>query len=290
MMVKAPTLSVVIPCYNGHAFIGETIGSLHRQTFRDFEIIVVDDGSNDLETIRFLDALSEEITLFRQPNKGLPAARNAGIAVARGTYILPLDCDDWLAPDCLEKMIATLLRLPKPGVVFCHLNLVGEASGVLEKHYNFYEQLFFNQLPYSLMFAKDVWERVGRYDESMRRGYEDWEFNIRLGENEIFGTPVREPLFNYRVRQDGMLKGKSHKLHAQLWTEIQQRHPRLYGFRRLLGIWRQWRTRKSTYPKLFLLVWWILHRILPERLFTLLFARLQGMSHSARIEKSVSIR
>ena len=87
-------VSVVLPCYNSHRYLQKTLDSLRAQTFRDFEMILVDDGSDDPDTLAFIDSLADDVRVLRQPNTGLPAARNTGILHAKGEYVLPLDCDD----------------------------------------------------------------------------------------------------------------------------------------------------------------------------------------------------
>ena len=141
-MMPQPSVSVIIPCYNGHKYLSHTLDSVQRQTVRVMEIIVIDDGSNDEETIAYLDALSEDIRLVRQINKGLPAARNAGFREANGDYVLPLDCDDWLDPDFIEKGLAEINKDSEASFCFAWLNLEAESKGVMKKGYNFFEQLF----------------------------------------------------------------------------------------------------------------------------------------------------
>src|SRR5690349_20120509 len=92
---SSPAVSVVVPCYNGGRFIDGLLATLAAQTFRDFEIIIVDDGSNE-ETQRKLESLDPSITVIRQRNQGPGAARNTGLRQARGEFVLPLDCDDAL--------------------------------------------------------------------------------------------------------------------------------------------------------------------------------------------------
>ena len=90
-----PKVTIVIPCYNHGAYLPETLKSVHEQTFQDFEIIVVDDGSSDPATVTILRNLEMNRTrVIHTANHGVSAARNRGIAEARGTYILPLDADD----------------------------------------------------------------------------------------------------------------------------------------------------------------------------------------------------
>jgi glycosyltransferase involved in cell wall biosynthesis len=278
-----PTVSVVLPCYNAHEHLGQAIDSMRAQTFRDFEIIVVDDGSTDPETRAFLDGLDGDVRVVRQENRGLPGARNAGFREARGSYVLPLDCDDWLEPTFLEKTLAALGNAPDATFAFTHIALEGEATGVLDKNFNFFEQLFLNQLPYCLLIPKAVWHEAGGYDETMRHGYEDWEFNIRLGGRGIRGVVLPEPLFHYRVSGSGMLKSVSSDRHGQLWREIQQRNAALYRLPALVRSWWRWRRRPSTYPLVLYFGWLAVFKLLPNVVFAALFDRIQAFSHSRRV-------
>lgn len=275
-------VSIVIPCYNGGATVGRTVASARAQTWGDVEVIVVNDGSTDPETVAVLDAL-QGIRLLRQPNAGLPAARNAGFAAASGRWVLPLDADDWLETDAVAAMIGALEA--DPGAVFacCYLQLEGEARGVLPKSYNFFEQLFLNQLPYCILLPRALWESVGGYDASMRKGYEDWEFNIRLGAQGYFGTVLPRPLFHYQVSSGGMLIAQSNRAHGELWGVIQRKHPQLYRPVSLLHLWRNWRARHSTYPLWLYFGWLAAYHVLPGAWFARLFRWLRRRSHSRRI-------
>ena len=275
-------VSVIIPCFNSGVTIGQTVASVQSQTWLQVEIVVVDDGSTDPATIAVLDALTG-IRLVRQQNEGLPAARNAGFAVATGDYFLPLDADDWLEPDAIEVLLSALKEDPGASFAYSHLQLEGEACGVLAKSYNFFEQLFLNQMPYSLLLPRSVVDAVGGYDESMRKGYEDWEFNIRLGAREFFGHVVSRPLFHYRVSSGGMLISQSNRLHGALWGQIQQKHRGLYRMSRLINLWLEWRIRRSTYPLSFYFAWIMVYRLLPALWFAGLFRWLLQRSHSRRV-------
>jgi len=279
---SAPEISVVLPCYNSHLHLQQTLDSLRAQTFRDFEIVLVDDGSDDPDTIAYLDALPDDVRMIRQINLGLPGARNTAFRNARGVYVLPLDCDDWLEPDYLESALDTLKASPERTVVYSHLNVFGDVSGVLRKNYNFFEQLFLNQLPYCLLMAKSAWQEVGGYDETMRQGYEDWEFNIRLGIHGYFGVAMDKPLFHYRVSQAGMLKSVSRSKHGRLWNSIQKKNPLAYSMVNLVKTWWIWRKKPSTYPLALYFGWIFLHWLLPNAMFAKLFQILLPYSHSAR--------
>jgi glycosyltransferase involved in cell wall biosynthesis len=282
-MAEAPLVSVVIPCFNGGTDLPGALASLHAQTFRDFEVIVVDDGSDDPATLGILDGLGG-VRLVRQENRGLAAARNAGMAAARGAYLLPLDCDDRLEAAFLERTLDALDAWPDAAYAFCHLRLAGERRGVLGKDYDLFTQLFLNQLPYCLLLRRATWEAGGGYDETMRQGYEDWELNVRLGGSGLHGVAVAEPLFIYRVSSAGMLRSLSNRRHGQLWRAIQDRNPALYRPRALFRAWRQWRARPAGYPAWLLLCLLVVHRLLPPAAFNTLFARLSRFSASARLE------
>lgn len=279
-------VSVVIPCYNSGSTIGQTIDSVKAQTWEDIEIIVVDDGSSEPATVATLNALAG-IRLLRQINRGLPAARNAGIGAATGEYVLPLDADDWLEPDAVATLLGSLQASSGASFAFSHMQLEGEARGVLAKSYNSFEQLFLNQLPYSLLMPKEIWKKVGGYDETMRRGYEDWEFNIKLGINGYYGVVVPRPLFHYRVTSGGMLLSRSNSLHGELWREIQDKHANAYIARNLIAMWRNWRRKPSTYPLWMYFGWLFIHRSSSQAAFSTLFRYLRAHSHSRRVTNQV---
>ncbi len=279
-------VSVVIPCFNSGATIRKTVDSVQAQTWRDTEIVVVDDGSTDAATIAVLDSLTG-VRLVRQGNAGLPAARNAGFKVATGEYVLPLDADDWLEPEAIAHLVSALQEAPDASFAYSHLWLQGEAKGVLAKSYNYFEQLFLNQMPYSILMRRSLWQDIGGYDETMRRGYEDWEFNIRLGVHGHYGVVVPRPLFHYRVASTGMLLARSNQLHGELWSEIQNKNKATYRLPHLLRLWQVWRLKPSTYPLWLYFIWLSIYRLLPGKMFALLFRTLRKHSHSRRVSNRV---
>ncbi len=281
-------VSVVIPCYNGGVSVKNAVSSARNQSWNNLEIIVVDDGSDDPETLRILRKM-RDVNVIRQPNRGLPAARNAGIGAATGTYILPLDADDWIEPDTVEELMRAVKGSKGMVTAFTHYTLEGDLSGKLEKSYNFFEQLFFNQMPYCLLYPKAIWQLIGGYDTSMVNGYEDWEFNIRLGVNGFHAVVVPRPLFHYSVSKEGMLLSNSSGLHGLIWAHIQNTHKSLYNFKSLLRLWHVWRKKPSTYPLVFYFGWLILFRILPSTTFTRVFLALRMFSHSRRVSAQNSL-
>lgn len=277
-------VTVVIPCFNSGATLTQTVESVKAQTYKNIEIIVVDDGSTDVFTIATIDGLAK-VRIIRQENAGLSAARNRGFSEARGEYVLPLDADDWLETDALEHLAAALDANQKASFVYSHIQLEGEARGVLKKSFNFFEQLFLNQMPYCILIRRSAWSDVGGYDQSMLRGYEDWEFNIRLGIHGQFGIIVPRALFHYRVTSTGMLLGKSSNLHGELWLEIQRKHKSTYRILSLLKLYRVWSTKASSYPLWMLFFWLSMHRTLPKKIFQVVFCNLRQHSQSRRVTR-----
>lgn len=234
-----PAVSIVIPCYNGGRFLEALLGSIERQTFRDFETILIDDGSTDAATIETLKNLPSWVNVIRQENRGLSGARNTGFRAAKADIVLPLDCDDTLEPEHLAETVPVLLGAPADvGFVYTDQRLTGDAGGISEHFFNRYDQLFVNRMSYCLLLRKQAWRKAGGYDEKMRDGYEDWEFNIRLGKSGYRGIKVAKPLLNYTVASTGMLMSKSSQKHAGLWLGMRRRHRELYRPAALYRLWR----------------------------------------------------
>lgn len=267
-------VSVVIPCYNSGATIEKTIDSIKKQLHGNIEIVVVDDGSDCKVTKELLDSLNG-IRLIRQKNKGLAAARNAGISKSKGELILPLDADDWI-DSAMVGRLAESLQGDSYFYSYCDTILEGERSGLLSREYNFFEQLFLNQLPYCLLFRKKLWEIVGGYDESMNHGYEDWEFNIKLGKAGYFPKHVSQPMFHYRVSKNGMLISKSNLIHGDIWKSIQKKHFELYSIMTIFKTWNDWKNKPSAHNLLLYLLLFLLHKSLPKKIFSILFRVMRG--------------
>lgn len=124
-MISSPKVSVVIPTYNYAQFISQAIDSVLNQTFADYEIIVIDDGSSD-RTLEILQAYGNKICYVTQSNQGLAAARNRGIKLARGELIVFLDADDWFLPQMLEDAVAIFTAQPELGIVVSGWQIVDE--------------------------------------------------------------------------------------------------------------------------------------------------------------------
>lgn len=196
-------VSVVIPCFNAGQYLDEAVRSALAQTYENLEVVVVDDGSTDAETVQVLAAADWPRTqIFRQANAGPSAARNRAIREARGTYILPLDADDTIEPTYVEKAMAVLSTRPEIGCVYCKAMKFGAEQGPWDlPPYNFYELVIDNVIFVTALFRKHDWQAVGGFDEQLRHGVEDYDFWVKMIASGKQVVQLDEYLFNYRVQE-----------------------------------------------------------------------------------------
>ena len=273
-----PLISIIIPCYNSGDTVIRTVNSLLNQTWKNIEVLLINDGSDDIKTIKIIKSIKsiKSINIINQSNKGLPAARNFGFQKAKGKFIIPLDADDWLEPNTIEQMYKLYKKSNERCFIYCNIILSGDLTGTISKHYNFFENLFSNQLPYCILLKKDDWLDVGKYDISFKSGYEDWEFNIRLYLNGIKPIHLKQNLFNYQVKKEGMLLSKSFKQHGYIWKDIINKNKDLYKFRNLIRLWLKWRKKASNRPLILYLFLFILYKLLPTYFLSFLVKNVKG--------------
>lgn len=239
-MTSMPAVSVIVPCYNGGIYLDGLLASLKAQTFRDFEVVIVNDGSTDPATLEKLKEIEPVTRVVHQENRYLPGARNTGFREARAELVLPLDCDDRIEPEFLAETLAAMRNAGDDvGFVYTYMRLTGTADRIFKTHCNHFDQLFLNHLPYCLLIRKSAWKAVGGYDETMRSGLEDWEFNIGLLRAGYRWIEIPKPLFIYTVRSDGMLLSTSARRQASLWKRIRGKYPELFSAAALFSTWRR---------------------------------------------------
>jgi glycosyltransferase involved in cell wall biosynthesis len=208
-------VSIVIPCYNQGVMLREALASVEQvRNANLLEVIVVDDGSSEAETTRILDeATKAGYSVVSQPNRGPGAARNTGIRLAKGEFILPLDSDNRLRDVYLDEGVSLLRRNPSVGVVYADAEYFGERSGRwYVPDFNLLSLIRINFIDTCALYRKRLWEEVGGYDEqTICMGSEDWDFWLRLAFHG--GTFVHLPRvgFDYRVRNHSLtLKAREH--------------------------------------------------------------------------------
>jgi glycosyltransferase involved in cell wall biosynthesis len=205
-------VSVVIPCYNQAHFLRDAIESVRAQTYKDWEIIVVDDGSPD-DTYKVCKSLG--VKCIRKNNGGLSSARNAGINEAKGEYILPLDADDKIHPLLLETVLPAIQEADIIStwlVTFGNENRSWGSQHLRPGLNMMYKQ---NQINCCSLYRKSMWHDVGGYDEGMKDGYEDWDFWLSSLEAGYTIKVIPEHLFFYRKHSVSMLRD-ARKKHEQI--------------------------------------------------------------------------
>ncbi|MGA9913812.1 MAG: glycosyltransferase [Paraburkholderia sp.] len=219
-MTDSFKVSVVVPCFNHGEFLQEAVASVINIRRHDLELIVVDDGSTDERTRKEMDVLSGQgIKIIRQENKGLAAARNAGILVSQGEYILPLDADNRLRPGYIEHGIRVLDANPHIGVVYGDAEYIGMRTG--RWRVGSFERdrlLRWNYIDACALYRRSIWEQNYGYDGTMPvQGLEDWDFWLSALAHGWEFAYVPEVLFEYRVCENSMIARA-----AGFWAPIEE--------------------------------------------------------------------
>jgi len=233
-------VSIVIPAYNPASYLMEAIASASAQTHRKLEIILVNDGSDLPESLAILKQASNLVSTYvEQPNRGLGAARNAGLGAAHGEYVVPLDADDLLDSAYVAECLAAL-RDSDAAFAYTDFQVFGTQNYRQRPgEYNLYRLLDRNYLTYAALIRRTAWAEARGYDESMRLGYEDWELWLHLGSLGRFGHYVPEALFRYR-KHGVSLYDTARARHAEIVAHIEGRHPELYQYENRARIKARW--------------------------------------------------
>ncbi len=225
-------VSVVMPCYNDGAYIKEAVSSVLAQTYSDVELIIVDDGSDDVDTRSILsDLAASGIRILQSPRIRPAGARNLGIKAAAGKYILPVDADDLIEPDYIEKAVRVLEENPEVGIVYCHANLFGEKNGRWElPNFTVDRMLLDNIVFVTALFYKTDWERVGGFRSNMLHGMEDYDFWLSIIELGRAVYQIPEILFHYRIKPDSRTTTFQADIYnvKEAYRSIYLNHPALY--------------------------------------------------------------
>ena len=242
--LELPLVSVIIPAYNAERFIEKTLNSVLSQTYKNIEVLVVDDGSQDrtAEIVRSIAAQNQRVILLQQPNSGVAAARNLAIQNSKGEFIAPIDADDIWYPQNIEKQVQCMLESDASvGLVYAWSvdideedmltggvrvsNIEGEVYATLVCHH------FLGNGSASVI-RRACFEKVSGYNcqlkEKNLQGCVDWDLYLRIAENYQFRV-IPEFLIGYRKVSSSI----SHncdaiaKFHNFLLENIEQRHPEI---------------------------------------------------------------
>lgn len=265
-------VSIVIPCFNSGLTLEKTINSLINQDWTNTEIIVVNDGSTDTYTINQILKIKEypKVKIINQSNKGLANARNCGIREATGTYIIPLDSDDWLESNAISLMLSVYKVFEEETIIYSDIKLKGEVDEIKKTFCNSFEQLFSNQLPYCMFFPKIIFDKYGGYDENFKLGLEDWDLNIRFISKKIRFVKIDEPVFNYNVSNSGMLKSQTMKSYTTIWFYIVKKYEFNFNLAKLYNSYIENKKYPSRRPLQLYMIYFLLSKFISQKLFKFL--------------------
>ena len=211
-------VSIIIPCYNHAKFLPDSILSAYNQTYKNFEIIVVNDGSTDnsLYVMQEFKSIFKDLIIINQENRGLSSARNAGIIESTGKYILTLDADDVISNEFLSKTVG------KNDIVSTYYMQFGSKSRYLKPKSNptFSDFVKRNQINCCSLFKKEIWKTIGGYDEQIKLGFEDWDFWLRATMIGYNVSVVEEVLFYYRKHENESMLSNAIKHYNEIWEYI----------------------------------------------------------------------
>ena len=220
-----PLISVVVPCYNQAQYLDECLQSVLNQTYQDWECIIVNDGSPDhTEEIakNWVEKDARFIYLSKE-NGGLSSARNAGIEIAKGEWILPLDADDKIGDKYLE--LAEKEFEKDYTVIYCEAELFGNEIGKWHLPEFSLENLAKKNCIFcSAFYKKEDWKKVNGYDINMIYGLEDYEFWISLLKNKNTVKKLPQTLFYYRVKENSMLTSLKSERINKMFNYISKKH------------------------------------------------------------------
>jgi glycosyltransferase involved in cell wall biosynthesis len=224
-MGEGVPVSIILPTYDRAALLGRSIDTVLAQTYGDFELIVVDDGSRD-GTAGVVSAYADRRVRYvaLPENRGLPAARNAGLAQARGDYLAFQDSDDEWLPRKLELQMRALEANPAAGVVYCDMFRIRADGGVflhrsptiergrlLNPETGYWQSYMLAMQP--VLMRRACLAQAGAFDESLV-AFEDLDFHLRVAQHYDF-VHLHEPLVNYHATAGAMTTDRRAELTAR---------------------------------------------------------------------------
>jgi glycosyltransferase involved in cell wall biosynthesis len=203
-------VSVIVPCYNQAQYLDECLQSVLTQSYSNWECIIVDDGSPDhtKETSAKWCSKDSRFRYLEKENGGLSSARNAGIKLSVGKYILPLDADDYINKDYLKDALNIFDNNENIKIVYGKAALFGKQTGEWPlPRYTYFKLLEGNMIYCSAIYKRIDYNQTLGYDEQLKTGYEDWDFWLQLlSENDETYFIADFTVFYYRIKEVSMLK------------------------------------------------------------------------------------
>ncbi|HEY9770128.1 MAG TPA: glycosyltransferase family A protein [Coleofasciculaceae cyanobacterium] len=263
-----PNISIIIPAYNAMTYLPETMATVLSQTFADFEVIVVNDGSSD-KTEKWVSQITDPRVklICHTTNQGLAAARNTGIGYAQGKYLAFLDADDLWESTKLEKQVHCLEENPAVGLVYTWSALINEqgirTGRVFKSHAegNVWKTLIGYNIVWCgsvAMVRRSCFEAVGMFDQNLRSFVEDWDMWLRIASVYPFKV-IKETLVYYRQSSTSASRNWQameesfsivlEKAFASAPSNLHYLKGRSYGFAYFCLAWKALQSRAPDYKK-----------------------------------------
>lgn len=225
--MKNPKISVIVPCYNQALYLDEALQTVLDQSYSNWECIIINDGSTDNTASVANDWLAKDkrFCYLEQENSGVSNARNSGIAISEGEFILPLDADDKISKDYIELAILEFVKNSNLKLVYCNAQKFGEVNGLWKlPTFSLLNLANENLIFSSALYKKEDWKRIGGYDENMEDGWEDWEFWISLLKDGGEVAKIDRIGFYYRIKLNSRNKNIKKNEAKQLYNYISIKH------------------------------------------------------------------
>lgn len=235
-------ISVIVPVYNVENYVGDCLHSLVRQTYRDLEIIIINDGSTDgsLEICKAYERVDDRIVLLSYENGGLSEARNRGLSVARGEYISFVDSDDWLSFNFYEELLNSLTK-NDADIALCGYYEEGRVKRSDTVHSGEFICTGIKALYHTLAFTKGLWFNISVWNKLYKRElisglrfsgrmYEDIMYNVESMYRAKKVVYLGKSLYHYRLgRSESIITNRFKK--ENILTELERKEERLRFFR-----------------------------------------------------------
>jgi glycosyltransferase involved in cell wall biosynthesis len=224
----ASDVAVITPCFNHGEFLAEGVASALAQEGPGGppEVVVIDDGSTDPETIAAIDALPPEVKVVRQENAGRAAARNAGVAATDAKYLLMSDADDLLPPGVMAELRNALEADPRAGFAYGKERNFGAWEGVIEfPPWDPFKELY-RPIAWMGMVRREAFEQAGGFDPEIG-GYEDWDLLLGMIEHGWGAAQIDSVGREYR-RGDGSALSGDRGRYREIYRRIRRKHRALY--------------------------------------------------------------
>lgn len=203
-MSHSKLVSVIIPCYNYGNLLPKAVNSVLKQTYKEVEIIVINDGSTDNteEVARKYISKYKNISYHKQKNAGIVKTRNKGVSLAKGSYLMQLDADDWLDDTYIEKAVG-VAEIDEVDIVYSDLAVFGRENKFINfPEHNIEILKYQNYIHASALVKGDVFSSI-KYDEALEKlGYEDWDLFLGACLSGKKAKKMTGPVLHYKKHNE----------------------------------------------------------------------------------------